>query len=338
MNKIVLKPWMYNIIPLLVWFLLLILPFISIPVNISEADHYHFLIHISISNSLLLGIFYLHTYFIYPRLKQKGLLWYLLGVMLLLSVYGLFEYFFKLQPPHNFGPPPPGDFRHLLSPVIALLCSFCYRIILNDAAREQLLKDRETVHLQTELSFLRSQVNPHFLFNTLNNLTSLARKRSGLLEPAIVNLSQLMRYMLYESDDNKVPLTQEVGYLKNYIDLQLLRFGKEVTVKTNLRETYYHCEIDPMLLIPLVENAFKYGTDRVDNNLILINLDLTDNGNQLHFKVVNYFLGRLSENEGTGIGLKNIQRRLDILYPGKHSFKSFSVGDMHTSEMTISFS
>ncbi|MDB5009980.1 MAG: putative signal transduction histidine kinase [Mucilaginibacter sp.] len=355
MNKKTLKPWVYNVIPLFIWFLLLILPFISAPFASPKSDHHRILIHILISNILLLVVFYLHTYLIYPLLKQKGLLWYIPGVLMLFLLHWLSGFFLRSgylhifgsfprpgfgadsrRPNTMFGPPLGGPGIFILSPLIAILCSFCYRIIIDNAAREQLLQDRETVHLRTELNFLRSQINPHFLFNILNSLTALARKKSDVLEPAIINLSQLMRYMLYESDDNKVPLKKELEYLTSYIDLQLLRFGKDVTVKTNFTGNYEDCQIDPMLFIPIVENAFKHGTDIDNHNVILINLKVSENCNILHFKLVNYFDKADKINDtNTGIGLKNIQRRLDILYPHKHKFNTFSVGDTYTTELSI---
>ncbi|MGZ3753771.1 MAG: sensor histidine kinase [Mucilaginibacter sp.] len=355
MAKISLKPWLYNFVPLLVWALLLMLPFVSASPNPTGPDHRQFLMHILVDNLVLLVVFYLHTYLLYPLIKQKALGLYLFSLLVLLGLYWLYDFFFKLPPPQNFPGSPvfnhgklnsayppmvrPGNFVHLLGPAIAILCSFCFRVITDNWVREQLIKERETIHLRTELNFLRSQVNPHFLFNTLNNLTSLARKKSDLLEPAIINLSQLMRYMLYESAGNKVTLKKEIEYLQGYINLQLLRFGDEVTVKTKLSGNFEDWEIDPMLLIPLVENAFKYGTGLENNNLILINLEVSPNNQNLHFKVVNYFLSADNNNhESTGIGLKNIRRRLHLLYPGKHYFSAHRAGDMFTSEMTISIS
>jgi LytS/YehU family sensor histidine kinase len=133
-----------------------------------------------------------------------------------------------------------------------------------------------------------------------------------------------------------VPLKKELEYLTSYIDLQLLRFGKDVTVKTNFTGNYEDCQIDPMLFIPIVENAFKHGTDIDNHNVILINLKVSENCNILHFKLVNYFDKADKINDAnTGIGLKNIQRRLDILYPHKHKFNTFSVGDTYTTELSI---
>lgn len=232
----------------------------------------------------------------------------------------------------------PRNVFPVLSFVITLLCSFCYRVIIDNAAREKQLKDAETTHLRTELNFLRSQINPHFLFNILNNMTALARKKSDKLEPAIVSLAQLMRYMLYDSADSKVPLATEIIYLKSYINLQLLRFDDEVNVVTDFKGNYEHCMIDPMLLIPIVENAFKFGTEGPDNKLIIINLAIDEIEQSVCFNVMNFFeQANKRENPNSGIGLKNIQRRLDIVYPGKHKFTTTVIDNRFTVELMLTY-
>lgn len=353
MSKMSLKQRMYTALPLLIWFLLLVMPFISVPRHIPAADHERFLKFIVGSNLLLLGIFYIHTYLLYRLLERKQIVVYLLALTGLLAIYCCYDFILRPPPPNPmtlglpgnvpqlpFDPGPPGGhrlFMPVLSLFIVLLCSFCYRILMQNALRKELMNERERIHLRTELNFLRSQINPHFLFNTLNNLTSLARINSRLLEPAIVDLSQLMRYMLYDSDDSKVPLSSEIAYLQSYIGLQQLRFGNELVIKTNFDVDQQACEVDPMLFIPLVENAFKYGTEQEGNNIIIISLNV--HNNKLSFKVTNYFHETAIQHQpGTGIGLKNLRRRLAILYPDKHHFNSFAEGDKYTAELTIALS
>ncbi|MDT3401608.1 sensor histidine kinase [Mucilaginibacter terrae] len=337
MKKLIGKPWIYNSIPVLVWFLLLVLPFISGPANLPHNIRQHFIINVVINNFLLLCIFYLHTYFIYPLLKSKSIAAYVISLVILLGLFWLYSYFWgAVQPPHhNEAVTGPGMFKDqhkppfnrgdrkpymvIFGPLIALLCSYCYRIILDDAARQQLNKERETIHLKTELNFLRSQISPHFMFNVLNNLVALARKKSDDLEPAIVNLSQIMRYMLYESDDNRVNLSKEIEYVKSYIDLQMLRYGSEVTIKFNVNGDPELFMIEPMLLIPFVENAFKHGTGMIEKPLIIISLNIMEEERLLKFVVLNPVTDAGgSKDDSSGIGLTNVKRRLDILYPHKH--------------------
>ena len=360
MTKLTLRSWFYNLIPALIWFLLLILPFINPPANIPEVMRHRFLTNVLITNTLLLLLFYIHTYLLYPLLKRKGWLIYLLSLCGILTCYWLYWWFFRgmsMRPPHlqlnngmrirpdvfneqrpPYGPPMgrrPVGFMAVLSPSIVLLCSYCYRIILDNNIRLANVKERETVHLRTELSFLRSQINPHFLFNVLNNLTLLARKKSELIEPAIINLSQLMRYMLYESDENKVPLNKEVAYLKSYIELQRLRFGKEVTINADMDGDYSTFFIGPMLLISLVENAFKHGTDTLNSTTISITLKVS-NQYKLCFSVINDIVQSANQSdESTGIGIKNLKRRLDILYPCNHTLNVINDGLIFSAELSI---
>lgn len=353
MSKQSYRSWFYNTMPILVWFLLLVLPFVSFPANIPASIRHRIIIHMVTSNAILLILFYLHTYLLYPLLQKRQLLGYLPLLLVLLASYWLCWWLMRDLHPHPPGfdlpngrrpqgtPSPqfmngPGLFMPVLPPFIALLCSFCYRIILDNRARIQAIKDRETIHLRTELNFLRSQINPHFLFNVLNNLTALTRKRSDKVETAIVNLSQLMRYMLYESDDNLVPLDKELAYLNSYIQLQLLRFGNEVTVKVNFDGDYTGFSIGPMLLISLVENAFKHGTDTSGQTTIYISLKNMQDTNTFSFSVINDVINNSKAiEEPAGIGLKNLKRRLDILYPDMHRLTIDNNGQVFSSELNI---
>jgi two-component system LytT family sensor kinase len=365
MNKPRYNPRVYNLLPVLVWFLLLVLPFVSSPPNMPEWMRHHFIANIVTSNIILLVLFYVHTYLLYPLLQKRGWPLYLASLATLLTCYWLYWWFFRGSPPHPpagnlsqnwhdslpyrpndaitgkraFGPQMgrgPGIFMPILSPFIALLCSFCYRIILDNSARQQLVKERETVHLRTELSFLRSQINPHFLFNVLNNLTSLARKRSDQVEPAIMNLSHLMRYMLYESDDNRVSLDKEVAYLNSYIALQRLRFGNELILNADMGGDYSSYQIGPMLLITLVENAFKHGTDVSGETTIYISLKIPPGQNKLYFSVINDVTQTETPSPAReGIGLKNVKRRLDLLYPNKHKLTILNNGIVFSAKLNI---
>ena len=180
------------------------------------------------------------------------------------------------------------------------------------------IKERETENLKTELSFLRSQVSPHFMFNIMNNMVALARKKSDLLEPSLIKLSSLLRYMLYETDE-KVSLQKEVEYLQSYIDLQRQRFGNNLKIKACMERLDGNYEIEPMLLIPFVENAFKHGTGLIENPEIDIELKVEKN--ILSFSVRNTFddVGSEMKDKSSGIGLGNVQRRLALLYQDKHS-------------------
>lgn len=197
--------------------------------------------------------------------------------------------------------------------------SIAYRFIADKIEADRRRKETENESLRTELSFLRSQISPHFIFNVLNNMVSLARKKSDLLEPSLIRLSGLMRYMLYESDETRVSLKKEMEYLQHYIDLQMLRFGNDVRLEMDLHEPDAAYSIEPMLLIPFVENAFKHSTGSVYQPQIAIRLR-TEKG-LLHLNVSNSFhsaAGNNADLETSGIGLNNVRRRLNLLYADKH--------------------
>jgi LytS/YehU family sensor histidine kinase len=190
--------------------------------------------------------------------------------------------------------------------------------------------------LAIKLKFLRSQINPHFIFNVLTSLVSLARKKSDQLEPSLIMLSDLVRYMLYESDEKKVPLFREVGYLENYIELQKLRFGDTVKIEARIELSEWEARqsIEPMLLIPFLENSFKHGMG-VDEPFIQIHLT-THNG-RLQLDVMNRFNDDLNETKdmNSGIGLENVKSRLILLYPGKHSLIREKQHDIFHIHLTL---
>lgn len=357
MNKLISNRWFQYVMPLVIWFLLLVLPFLpSTYNNIPEEIRHKFLINVISSNFLLLCLFYVHTYLVYPFINNKKVLWYVLLFIVMLGLYWLCWMLLRAEPhriaqfqnrmPGNhpfrehserrwrgFGSP---GFIPILSPLVALLCSFCYRVILDNGVKQQLLKEHETTQLQSELTFLRSQISPHFMFNILNNLVALARKKSDDLEPAIMNLSQLMRYMLYESDDNRVFLSKEIEYLKSYINLQMLRFGSSVKVNINTDGDVDLYTIEPMLLIPFVENAFKHGTGMIDEPVINISIAIDADTHLLHFKVDNAISPNDQSKDGSsGIGISNVKRRLAILYPGKHELNIVNEDNKFSIDLTI---
>ncbi|MBI2729731.1 MAG: histidine kinase [Sphingobacteriales bacterium] len=199
--------------------------------------------------------------------------------------------------------------------------STAYRMIKDRTRADRVAREKQTENLKTELSLLRSQASPHFMFNVLNNMVALARKKSDLLEPALLKFSSLMRYMLYETDEDKVPLEKETEYLQSYIDLQQLRFGKNVVIDTDMQMADGHYEIEPMLLIPFVENAFKHGTGMIDEAHIEIKLK-TEKGSLL-FSVKNRYDPASIEikDKTSGIGLANVKRRLNLLYGDKQQLQ-----------------
>lgn len=184
---------------------------------------------------------------------------------------------------------------------------------------QRVKNELEKQNIKSELALLRNQVNPHFLFNTLNNIDTLITKDKEKASDSIIKLSEIMRYMLYEANSEKVPLEKEIDYLKSYISLQQLRLKKQNFVEFTIQGDYKGRTISPMLFISFVENAFKHGSKITDSPGIRIELII--NKQNIQFKITNYFTDNKNKDKTEGIGLSNVNRRLELLYPDKHQLK-----------------
>jgi two-component system, LytTR family, sensor kinase len=186
-----------------------------------------------------------------------------------------------------------------------------------------------------ELALLRSQINPHFLFNTLNNIYSLVYKKSEDAPEAVMKMSSIMRYMLYDATTDNVLLEKEIEYLKSFIELEKLRIRHKDFVALNISGNVEGRTIAPMLLIPFVENAFKHGSRTVTNPGIRINLSVGPQ--QILFEVSNHLRKNIPETSDKtgGIGLNNIRRRLNLLYPGKHQLEISSDKEMYNVQLIL---
>ncbi|MEQ6117883.1 histidine kinase [Reichenbachiella sp. MALMAid0571] len=209
----------------------------------------------------------------------------------------------------------PGLF---LPTILFFFLSSIYRIIHDSDQYEKRLREQQALRLESELKFLRSQINPHFLFNVLNGLVSMARKKSEHLESSLIELASLIRFMLYHSGKEKVLLSTEIEYLRSYIALQQMRFGEDITINLKISEVEQEWRIEPMLLIPFVENAFKYGIGNIPDPFINVCLEVK--GKTLHFSIENKFNPDhdLVKDENSGIGLSNVKERLDLLYKDQY--------------------
>jgi two-component system LytT family sensor kinase len=193
----------------------------------------------------------------------------------------------------------------------------------------------EIQNRKSELALLRSQVNPHFLFNTLNNIDALIRRDPDKASDSILKLSWIMRYFIYEADTDKVQLTKEIEYLESFIDLQRIRYRNTAYIEYTVTGDPGNLEIAPMLFVPFVENAFKHGVRRDQVPGIVISLEISDPN--IRFLVWNYYdPGNTSVKDPVqGIGLKNVEKRLELLYPGRYELKITEDGGKFRTELTI---
>ena len=308
------------------WLILFSLPFLLRPSMNNNRPNYQdqapgiIFLRYFINDLIYVGFFYLNAGLLIPQLinrrkyKEYSVIIATLFVTILFITWLML---FQLLEQKGFNLPGHILFNFFFF-LFILTGSTAFRLIKDRIRTDRIAREKETENLKTELSLLRSQASPHFMFNVLNNMVALARKKSDLLEPSLLKFSSLMRYMLYEADEDKVSLEKEIEYLQSYIDLQQQRFGKNVCVHVDLQKTGNNYEIEPMLLIPFVENAFKHGTGMIEN--AKINVKLIVEMGILNLYVQNNYDPSCVEikDKTSGIGLTNVKRRLNLLYGNQH--------------------
>jgi two-component system, LytTR family, sensor kinase len=324
------------------WFAWLVLHFITfLPtlVNMSKISAEVFLYNHLALVTLNFLLFYVVAFVIMPRVfaLQNKWFWVLIASLLLVIFFtyfkfrlemAWFDYLWHKNPvPDKFSRKPLPEslgifsyrFRsysqlHILNNLSIVVVAFAYRLLLGWFQQEKVRKELENQKLQTELSYLKMQVNPHFLFNALNNIYSLAIiENSKMTGDSILKLSDLLRYMLYEKEDtqSKVSLDREIDHINSYIDLEKLRHLGQMYVNFSIEGDVNGKRIVPLLLFPLIENAFKHGvlTDR--DKPVTIDLKITDH--HLLF-VISNFINTYQKDVVGGIGLQNVRKRLDLIY------------------------
>lgn len=259
-------------------------------------------------------VVYFNIYYLLPKLLFNGkavayILWSFVTIVLVV-IYNLWLYEYTLQD------------EDLISALVSSLATNAGLIFMGVAIKlisqtfhsnAKIAELRED-NLKTELAYLKTQVNPHFLFNTLNNIYVMSKKKDEQVPETIMQLSELLRYQLYDTTGDTVPLKNEINYLKNYIDLEKIRRG-DLVVEFDIQVHDLHLPIRPLIFLPFIENAFKYsntnsGTDK-------ISILLKTEGQKLIFSCVNN-KGSLHSGVSGGIGLENATRRLELSYPNKH--------------------
>ena len=210
--------------------------------------------------------------------------------------------------------------------------------VFSDWVRYQ--RDRQILEKQnmtSELKFLKSQINPHFLFNTLNSLYALTLKKSDKAPEIVIKLSEMMRYMLYECNEKRVSLSKEVNYIQNYLELEKLRHGNHVDIKFDLEGQVNNQTIAPLMFIPFLENSFKHGLkNQIQEGFVDIHLKIEPTEVMVHIEnsKAQSLPAQIHKRSG-GIGLKNVQRRLNILYPNKHTLNITETPKTYSVQLQI---
>lgn len=188
--------------------------------------------------------------------------------------------------------------------------------------KERLTIRLEKLNIETELKFLKSQINPHFLFNSLNSIYALTLSKNDKAPEVILKLSEILRYILYEGGEKTVELKQEIEYIKNYLELEKIRFGERLKLSIEINGDYSGMEISPMILLPFVENSFKHGVNSTVEESF-INIKISVDKNVLYFEIENNKHPDYSSEPkpNSGIGINNVKKRLNLIYPEKYSVK-----------------
>ena len=318
------KRWLYHLLFWLLYFGLTVVLYLSLREKLKFAAY----IMIALQIVVQAGFCYLNFYVLMPRLLfARKYAFYILALIGIFSlcplIVGIADYIYML----NFEDTP-KDKLHIITygSWILGIITFLYtaglatgiKFVKDTLVNQQLQKEREQHYLETELKFLRTQIQPHFFFNTLNNIYSLTLKKSDQAPEIILKLSDLMSYMLYESTAPLVPLSKEIDYLRNYLDVEQLRFGNRLTISFTIEGLTAGIQIPPMILILFLENSFKHG---VKNNIsdIALTIRLRVEADYLVFHVENPVTEEEKDPHAKGIGLKNVRRRLELLYGDRHT-------------------
>lgn len=350
-NQITENPELFNapisrnlmkvIIHIIFWIVFFSLPFLFRP-DTGPRPGNHFMFHVPtpilINNLFLILAFYTNLFVFMPvffNKKKWGL--YILFTCIFLFFSFMIHYVSKeidmlygREMMHNF--PRPGyhprprgfefrQFSFIYSFIMIWALSMVYHLVFQ---LQKSKKHADMIYanaLQSELSFLKAQINPHFLFNTLNNIYSLTLKKSDLAPIAVMKLSNLMRQITSDNDEDYVSFEEEEKFIIDYVELQQLRLTDKTKINLQISKNYDHLKIAPRLLIPFIDNAFKYGVSNRFESEIVIRLNFE--GSNLNFYISNtkHSGSKDSLEVSSGIGIENTKRRLDLLYDGKYNLK-----------------
>lgn len=342
----------------LVWVLIFVMPLLF--GDFENGVNWTHIFKIWKENSILFGIFLVNRYLLMPHLFFKGKrgLYFttIISIIVLSSVIFYANQDLPNSRPNEFPPPPrepmgmsfeqpspgPGP-REFIPPyanlliMSILLLGFDSGILFFSkwmrAEQNKLKAEKESI--ENKMAFLQNQISPHFFMNTLNNIHALVDIDTGEAKEAIIKLSQMMDYMLYESQTAKISLKQEIGFINSYVDLMKLRFTDDVEVKVHTPNKIPLVKMPPLLTISFIENAFKYGVSYEATSFIHINIDIDDNETRLSFMVRNSIHSANEKKKNSGIGIQNARNRLDLIYGNNYQLTINNNENDHIFEVNL---
>ena len=325
---------------LVLWFLVLII------LGLNQEVIGRFLIQNSVTYFLQAGLIVVLIYYLAPKylFNKKHFLFFLFSILLVVACAFLSSIMIRTHPEMGAPHPPPGPrMRNEPGPffvnLLLLTVSYVFAIFLETFAfaqkKDEALILSKTETIENELKFLKSQINPHFLFNSLNNIYSLSMIDSDKAQKSILYLSDMLRYVLYDCEKPIVAIEKEVTYIEDFINLFFLKSSKKYPVETRFTIDSNSLQIAPMLLIPFVENAFKHSNIETVTDAF-ITIDLIANATGIHLIVENSFKKGPKVQDGVGgIGIVNVRKRLNLLYENNHSIEIVENNNIFRVELKI---
>ena len=282
-------------------------------------------------------VIYINVYYLIPKfiLRKKYRTYVFLLLLMLIMVYlvrtGL-NYLLVTKDiwPEAEDPTKFMELNHIIAVVLGELYVIGFvsaiKLVLDWAIEKRRNEDLAKLQMSTELKYLRTQIQPHFFFNTLNNLYALTLKKSDNAPRLVIKLSNMMQYILYEVKSSKASLLKEIGHINNFIDIERLRFDDKVDSEMDITGNIEDVIVPPLLFLSFVENCFKHGMKENDNLRINMSFDISNNG-YLEFTLVNSFNPKKTQDDNIGIGNENAKRRLKLLFSNNYILDSKIEGE-----------
>ena len=293
------------------------------------------------------AIYFVNSLVLIPFGYYRNRQWMFWTGNALILAYQVYIFFFRFDPQAFVGHMPDEHYRQyalssyhassfvaiFMSALLAGIALLAHHVYRSQAVKRQ-LKEEKQKRTEAELEWLKNQLNPHFLFNTLNNISSLIQLDADKAQDAIAQLSDLLRYAMYETRHEMVPLQGEVEFMQNYIELMKLRCNDRTEVRSQFSTPNAQLQIAPLLFVSLIENAFKHGVS--SNRDSRIDITLTNDEHQLTFVCENTnFPKNDTDRSGSGIGLENTRRRLDLIYKDRYMWEQTLEDNIYKVKITI---
>lgn len=331
-------------IHIIVWAIVLFLPAFMVNLIKPELQVKYMFGSVAVRILPIMVTYFINFFLFVPLLllkKKRVWLFVLVNILwILLSNSGMF--FLTPGGEHNFNPfiavsIYSSVFVNAFIHVLTILCAVGIRFIIRNYEIENQLAEQQKRSTEAELVWLKNQLNPHFLFNTLNNISSLTQLDPDRAQDSIGQLSDLLRYALYETQSEKTALSGEIEFMRNYIALMQLRCNEKTTVTCDFSVRDKDIMVPPLLYISFVENAFKHGVSASQESLVEFTMKQTEKGKLLFTSRNTNHQKGASDHSGSGIGLENTRRRLDLIYKDRYTWQQEETAEFFTVSVEIEY-